>query len=186
MKSFTYLLIAIFCYNGTIGIYIVTVFLLLLMQKNNSVKSIIKNILIAGILELIVISLNFIQIKIVCNYMGITQNRLSLNIIDHFIYIALNCGRVFLNQDPQLFPQYLFLIFLMLTLIPVIYCIIKENNSNFLIRLMLFLFISLFTSFGIHIFSLSSFGAGRLHVSVRNDNWTYFCYNIYIYFDFRK
>ena len=75
------------------------------------------------------------------------------------------CGNVLLCKRTQLFPEFLFLFFLFIILGINIYYFSKKDKKK-LLKLMVFTIFGLFSSFAIHIFSLSSFGAGRLHVSI--------------------
>lgn len=162
IKSFIIILIAIFCYNGIISVFIVTVSLLLLINKNNSKKPILKNILIAGVLGIIVIMLNYIQVRIVSNYLNIEISRIHFDLVPNIMYTITHVGLILTSEKTQLFPKYLFLIFLGIICAVTIYKLIKEKDFSFLGRFIILLLISLFTPFGINIFSLSSFGAGRL------------------------
>ncbi len=95
IKSFFYLLIAVFCYNGIVGVYIVSVILLLLLQNNIFSKN-FKYIFISVALIVTTIVLNFIQIKLVINLFNFSQNtRLSLNIIYNTLFILKNARKNF-------------------------------------------------------------------------------------------
>ncbi len=95
IKSFFYLLIAVFCYNGIVGVYIVSVVLLLLLQNNTFSKN-LKYILITVVLIITTIILNFIQIKLVSNLFNFSQNtRLSSNIIYNILFILKNARKNF-------------------------------------------------------------------------------------------
>lgn len=94
IRSFILLTIAVFSYNGTVGVYIVTVVLLSLLY-NDGFKENIRNIIKAVILIIITIGLNFIQIKVASNYYNVIQNRLSSNIINNLLYIIKNVRKCF-------------------------------------------------------------------------------------------
>ena len=97
IKSFVLLLIAVFSYNGVIGIYIVTVVLVILLQNNN-LKNFLKNIFIAIALILVTIALNFAQIKFAQNYFNTVQNRLSFDIIYNIKFIINNLRKCSYRQ----------------------------------------------------------------------------------------
>ena len=88
-------MIAVFCYNGIVGVYIVSVILLLLLQNNIFSKN-FKYIFISVALIVTTIVLNFIQIKLVINLFNFSQNtRLSLNIIYNTLFILKNARKNF-------------------------------------------------------------------------------------------
>ena len=166
IKSFILLLIAVFSYNGTVGVYIVSVILILLLQNKN-LKYFLKNIFIAIGLILTSIILNFIQIKLAQNYFNIVQNRLSFNIIYNLKFIIGNFVYVLLGETNQLYPKGLFLILLFLILgISMLYFGKSKIYNKNIVQLLFLTFFGMLSSFAIHIFSLSSFGAGRIHVSI--------------------
>lgn len=164
LKSFFLLLLAVFSYNGTVGVYIVSVVLISLLKNNNFIK-VAKDILIALLFIIVTIFLNFIQIKYVSNYLNITQSRLSYNIINNIIYIISNIGNVLVGKITELFPKGLFLTFLFIILLISIFYF-RKDRTQVLLKLMIFTIFGIFSSFAIHIFSLSSFAAGRLQVSL--------------------
>ena len=74
-------------------------------------------------------------------------------------------GKILMSKQTQLFPVGLFIAFLTIILGIIANCFIKQNK----ILLAKIIIVSIFgtmASFAIHIFSLSSFGSGRLHISI--------------------
>lgn len=115
LKSLIYLLLAVFCYNGAISIYAATVCMLLVIKRENTLKNDIKILLNACIFCVITLAFNLIQIKIVCHYLNITQNRINglTSILFNFSYIVSYWWKV-LVETSKLFPKYLFLVFMVI------------------------------------------------------------------------
>lgn len=163
IKSLMILLIAIFSYNAVINVYITSVVFLLIIDKNSRTKKeIAKLFLSACTICLITIVLNFAQIKCICNGLALLQNRISsqTNYFTNIAYIFLNCGDVLISTA-NLFPKYYFIAFLIATLIPSMLYLYK-TNKKINEEIILFILVSIMSSFAISVFTLSSFGTGRL------------------------
>lgn len=165
VKSLIYLLFAIFCYNGVISVYVATVLLLLVIGNEKKFKKNIKIILNACAFCIVAIILNFIQIKIVCNYLNLTQNRINglETMANNFAYILLNWWKVLIDTA-GLFPKYLFIIFLGLFF--VIYYFTKNEEKSLDWKILFLGLLSIASSFAIYLCTLSSFGSGRLHTNI--------------------
>lgn len=163
IKSLMILLIAIFSYNAVINVYITSVVFLLIIDKNSRTKKeTAKLFLSACTICLITIVLNFAQIKCICNGLGLLQNRISsqTNYFTNIAYIFLNCGDVLISTA-NLFPKYYFIAFLIAILIPSMLYLYK-TNKKINEEIILFILVSIMSSFAISVFTLSSFGTGRL------------------------
>ena len=124
LKGFILTLIAMFCYQGTMSVFIVTTFILLLIKNQRLNKAVILEMIKAGI---------FLVIAILINY-GFTTifggtNRIDFNILE-------NCKNAFINLYMIIFdsnnhyPVYLQFVF---ALIIITYCLIKKIKiSNLL------------------------------------------------------
>lgn len=163
IKSLMILLIAIFSYNAVINVYITSVVFLLIIDKNSRTKKeIAKLFLSACTICLITIVLNFAQIKCICNGLGLLQNRISsqTNYFTNIAYIFLNWADVLISTA-NLFPKYYFIAFLIAILIPSMLYLYK-TNKKINEEIILFILVSIMSSFAISVFTLSSFGTGRL------------------------
>ena len=70
-----------------------------------------------------------------------------------------------MSKQTQLFPVGLFVSFLTVILGIIANCFIKQNKI-LLAKIIILSIFGTMASFAIHIFSLSSFGSGRLHISI--------------------
>ena len=74
-------------------------------------------------------------------------------------------GKILMSKQTQLFPVGLFVSFLTVILGIIANCFIKQNKI-LLAKIIILSIFGTMASFAIHIFSLSSFGSGRLHISI--------------------
>lgn len=168
IKVFLLVLLGVFCYQGTINVFI-TFYLLFALIKNKKIdKTIIKNMCIVLGISLISILINMIQIKICGKIYGLEQTRTgNINeILFNIIYIIINIGEI-LIQTSGLFPRYVFLMFLV-AIIFVIAIWDKKSNGGFsnLLNILLLTICAIVSSVIINFVSLSSFGLGRMLFSV--------------------
>lgn len=168
IKVFLLVLLGVFCYQGTINVFI-TFYLLFALIKNQKIdKTIIKNMCIVLGISLISILINMIQIKICGKIYGLEQTRTgNINeILFNIIYIIINIGEI-LIQTSGLFPRYIFLMFLV-AIIFVIAIWDKKSNGGFsnLLNILLLTICAIVSSVIINFVSLSSFGLGRMLFSV--------------------
>ena len=166
LKSFFLITMAIFCYNSVYSIYFITVMLLILLEKNNNNKKIIYAQILKSItFVLIALILNFIQIKITSSLLNSYQSRISSVSIwfNNICFILMNLFEQLVNTA-KLFPKYLFLAYLLIT----VSCLIIsfKKNKLYLLEILLFIILSILTPFAISIISLSSFGTGRLLIGI--------------------
>lgn len=168
IKVFLLVLLGVFCYQGTINVFI-TFYMLFALIKNKKIdKTIIKNMCIVLGISLISILINMIQIKICGKIYGLEQTRTgNINeILFNIIYIIINIGEI-LIQTSGLFPRYIFLMFLV-AIIFVIAIWDKKSNGGFsnLLNILLLTICAIVSSVIINFVSLSSFGLGRMLFSV--------------------
>lgn len=168
IKVFLLVLLGVFCYQGTINVFI-TFYMLFALIKNKKIdKTIIKNMCIVLGISLISILINMIQIKICGKIYGLEQTRTgNINeILFNIIYIIINIGEI-LIQTSGLFPRYVFLMFL----VAIIFAIAiwdKKRNGGFsnLLNILSLTICAIVSSVIINFVSLSSFGLGRMLFSV--------------------
>lgn len=168
IKVIILVLLGIFCYQGTINVFITFYFVFALIKNKKLNKEIIKNMIIVMLIALFCIAINMLQIKICGKIYGLEQTRTGSisEIFANIIYIIANIYKI-LTYSSELFPKYLFLTFLISILIITAILDKKENNkfSN-TINILLITFVAIISSVIINIVSLSSFGLGRMVFSV--------------------
>ena len=168
LKIFLLVLLGVFCYQGTINVFITFYFLFALIENKTINKTILKNMCIVLSISLISIAINMLQIKLCGKIYGLEQTRTGKinEIWFNIVYIIKNIDTL-LIQSSDLFPKYVFLIFLTLIMI----CIViwdkkeKEGFNNF-INIVLLTIVAIVSSVIINVVSLSSFGLGRMVFSV--------------------
>lgn len=162
-KTIIYAIVATLCYNGFTCYFITIVLLLSILKYDKDLKTIIKRVLQSGIILLIAIGLNLIQINITCKVFELNSTRIGkLNLIfSNLLYIIGNLPLILTNTVNQ-FPKYLYLIFLAIILLIYIIFTKKNKDEYILINYCLIVFISIASNFCISLVSLSSFGTGRL------------------------
>lgn len=167
-KSLILVLLGIISYQGTISFFIIltTVFLLIKNKKIN--KEFIKEILIVAIITLLSVIVSFIEVKVICNYLGKSQDRFNLgNILDNGLYILGNMSAI-LIYTCGLLPKYIFLCsIILLVLLSLIY-VVKEKNKNYehITNILFIIIISILGSFIVFFGTKNSFDCGRMYIGL--------------------
>lgn len=117
LKSLMLSLIAMFCYQGTINVFIATGFVFSIIENKKINKKLILDVLKMGIVLLITVVINYGFTEIVGG-----TSRVNLNIIKNFKIALIDLYLIIFNSGKH-YPQYLQLIFI---LIITIYCLIKK------------------------------------------------------------
>ena len=117
LKGFGLALIAMFCYQGTINLFIATAFVLSIIKNSKLNKNVITDMLKVGVILLMAIGINYVFTKIVGG-----TSRLDLDIIKSCKNALINLYIVIFNSSNH-YPSYLQLIFV---LIIIIYCLVKK------------------------------------------------------------
>ncbi len=167
LQALLYVILAMFFYQGTINFFITLTIVLLLIKYNlKDYKKLIKPIIISGIICVLAVATNLVQIKIVSNILNIEQSRLgSIQDIFNNVKYIINNMNLILIKSSELFPNGLFIIFL--TIIWVYICGISiKKKQNYILPVFIIILISILSSIAINIFTLSSFGLGRMCFSV--------------------
>ncbi|MDP4179653.1 MAG: glucosyltransferase domain-containing protein [Bacillota bacterium] len=163
-KEFSQIIIlgvlSIFCYQGTLNEIIIFCMLFSIIHNKNGYKKIFIDIVKCAILSIILLLFNYIAIKI---SVGEVQGRLSTigNIILNIEYIITNIPSILLNTL-SLFPEKLFLLYVMLTIVVGYINCIKNKQVSDMLPIIIFSIFSIASAFIQHIITLSSFGSGRL------------------------
>lgn len=131
LKSIAVVIIAMFCYQGTISVLIVTAFVLSIIKHQKINKPLILDMLKIGIILIIAIIINYSFTLIIGG-----TSRLQLNRIDS---IKNSCIQLyfFIFDSGSHYPKYLQLIFV---IIIIGYCIVKKIS---VINILLIYFISM-------------------------------------------
>lgn len=168
IKVFILVLLGVFCYQGTINVFITFYFVFALIKNKKLNKEIIKNMIIVMLISLFCIAINMLQIKICGKIFGLEQTRTGniSKILVNIIYIILNMDKILIYSS-ELFPKYLFLIFLISILIITAIWDKKKNNKLVNVtNIVLIIIVAIISSVIINVVSLSSFGLGRMVFSV--------------------
>ena len=149
-KGFIIALISIFCYQGSIPMYIATAFLFTLLESKKFDSKFLKTISICAINIVIVSIINLLFVNIVPHVMNLTlTNRIeNVNYIEEFIqninkYFDVICGK------DGYFPEYLMLI---ISTIIITISIFNKNKRIAINELCIFL---IYTASGLVMISLS-------------------------------
>ena len=155
-------ILATLSYNGLECYYITIVAFTSLLKNKKINKTVIFDILKAGIMVIISVAINLIQVKVTCNLLNIKDIRaIRFKPFANILYIIYNIPSLFIDTS-WLFPKYVFIISLIILLVlSIVYDHKKGKEKLFLENIFLSL-ISIFSCFCISVVSLSSFGTGRL------------------------
>lgn len=168
IKVIILVLLGVFCYQGTINVFITFYFVFALIKNKKLNKEIIKNMIIVMLIALFCIAINMLQIKICGKIYGLEQTRTGSisEIFANIIYIITNVYKI-LVYSSELFPKYLFLIFLIsISIITAIWDKKENNKYSNIINILLITVVAIISSVLINIVSLSSFGLGRMVFSI--------------------
>ena len=156
-------IVANFCYNGFQCYYITVVFLISILSNGKDYKNIIKDFFTAGGIIVFSVVLNLIQIKICGNYFNIPIRRLgnTKSITSNILYIIYGIPLMVLTTA-NLFPGFLYLIFILYLIMISILCSNINNDLQITVKVFLSILVSILSCFCIFLFTLSSFGTGRL------------------------
>ena len=168
IKSAIFLFLGVFCYQATIGFFIVCCCLFSLMQ-NKGLKNLLNNFIKIGIISLVVAIINLSFIKIFTSLFQINQNKIfELNIetiYDNIIFIFKSVFKI-LSENCGLFPKYFLILFIQLVVIMASIITLKEKDFKIIINAIILLFITIVSSFVIFIVQKNSMFTGRVHFCI--------------------
>lgn len=160
IKACILVILGIFCYQGTLGFFVVMVFMFSIIKNKH--KELLKNFIISGAICVIAAATNMLQIKICGALLGMEQNRFGSikNIFTMINYIISSLGYILVNTA-GIFPKYMFIG--MLFSVVIIADIYLQKDEK-IIRASIFLLtiISIGVSFAINIFTGAGFGTARM------------------------
>lgn len=160
VKSFILVLIGIFSYQGTLGFFIVMVFVISIAEDD---KKILKNILIGGFICLGAVLLNLIEIKI-CGYMlGNQSTRMGgIKNIRYMIALIIKSIWPILKDSVGTFPRYAFILIFLITLLYANIEMKKEKRKYVNSCFILLFLLTLATGFAINLFTVAGFATARM------------------------
>lgn len=168
IKVFLLVLLGMFCYQGTINAFISFYFVFALIKNKKINKQICKDLFSIILICLVSVAINMLQIKICGKIYGLEQTRTGgiEYIFYNIIYIFEHMDKIILYSS-EMFPKYLFLVFL-LTILIVIAIWDKKKNGSFtnIKNVILITLIAIASSVSINVVSLSSYGLARMVFSV--------------------
>lgn len=168
LKAMVYSAIGVFCYQGTIGfLFAMTVLLSFIKNTEKPYKETFKNLIFSGIIAIIVVILNLIQIKITCHVLGIEQTRLKgiESILNNFIVVSKSIPGLLIHTI-ELFPKWTLVMFTCSIFIITAFKLKQEKNIKAIVQLLLIVAITIASSFVIFLMTLSSFYTGRMHFCI--------------------
>ena len=164
LKSIGLIILAVLCYQGTVSYFIGLVFVLTLIKNNGIDKKIFKDVFISGIIIVIGVLINLLQIKISGLFLDMTQSRMGslANIFDNLQYICNNIINILINTF-NLFPKYLLLIYFAVIL--GVSLIGKENQKKS-INVLLIIILCIVVTYIPNLLTKAAFGTGRMAFSI--------------------
>lgn len=167
-KSALCVIIGMISYQGTIGFFLALVFLFSILKNKNKVSSIIKDILISGVLVIIAGLIDLTFIKIFTTQFGTNQGRLSNNLLNNILVIFMYFPEI-LTDTCGMFPPNLFIVFLSLLTLIAIVAIGQKYKKEFKNEIILYFLLTIFviaSAFASSLLSSSSFWAARMRFCV--------------------
>lgn len=172
IKALLLAILATFCYQGTIGLFIILGLVFSLIKHPSTPKEVAKEFLIIVVIAGISFIANLIQIEIATTIAGTVQKRLNgiQNLVENLLYILGNFGTmvfstIFVNNC-GLFPSYLMLIFvLFIMLIALIYEIVHKEKNIFL-NILIIIAMTVAVTIAMCVVSITSYDTGRIHMPV--------------------
>lgn len=172
LKGLLFAVLATFCYQGTIGLFIVLGLVFSIIKHPSDTKEIVKEFFLIVVIAGISFIANLLQIEIATTIAGTVQKRLNgiQNLVENTIYILANFKKMVFStifvQNCGLFPSYLMLIFaLVITLIALIQELLHKEKKIFLNILVIFIMTVLVTV-AMCVVSITSYDTGRIHFPV--------------------
>lgn len=127
-KSFMLALIAMFCYQGAINVFVATGFVFSIIDNKKLNRNVIKDILKIGIILLLTVGINYCFTEIVGG-----TDRIDFNLIDNLKNALIGLYLIIFNSGDH-YPKCLQMIFV---LIITIYCLVKKYKVTNLLYIYL-------------------------------------------------
>lgn len=172
LKAILFAVLGTFSYNGLICYYITIVSFLSIIENNENEKKALKDIFISVIIVLITLICNLLFSKIIWIILGETNRRLQDSALYNFKNIIYNIYYIFevltgfvIKESSNVFPRYLYMIFLSILIIIGIY-LDKLKNKDVFIKIIDLIIISIFSAFIINTITLTALNGARMRHSV--------------------
>lgn len=166
--SFILLVLGVFCYQGTIGFFVVCTFLLLMIKDRKIGKKFLIDMCKVLLISSIAAGLNLLFIKLVSTGFNLKQNKIiEFNIGVIIENIKRICISIFpiLQKNCGLFPKNLLLILIEIILVFTLMLSYKEKKDKIL-NLLAIMLITIGSSFCVFVLQSSSLYTGRAHFCI--------------------
>lgn len=166
--AFISMLIAVFCYQGTIGFFVVCCVILGIMKYKRICKELIFDMIKMALFGIVVAMLNLLFIKGLTTMLNLKQSKqFSFNIeeIERNILVVVYGIPNILTNNCGLFPTNLMLIFVGIIVMFTIVVSLKEKQ-DILCGLLFLTLVTILSSCAIFIIQRGSFYTGRVHYCI--------------------
>lgn len=155
--GFIFTLIGVFCYQGTISIYIATVVLLAFLENKKMNKKFFIDLLKGALIVIVATAINYAMVLILPQLFGLEQGkRLTTTPLKNFIY-HLNSMCIYMFYNIRFFPQYLWITYIIICIVIIgIYCI-KNRQIDKMIYMLFLVFFCIISIFPLMIVSIQIF-----------------------------
>ena len=168
IKSLLVIITATLFYQGSIGMYFITVLLISILRNKNNIKEIFLDVVKSGIIAFIGVCINMVFVKIIEKLYGTEQIRLNtINmIIPNIIRIIQNTPEV-LVYTCRLFPPFVYLVFsLGIIEILAFHKDNKEKTISIILKAIAIFLMGIFSASIIYVLAFTSFNTGRMRISM--------------------
>ena len=166
-KATVLTILGVFCYQGTISMYLASLLLFSLL-KNEKYDECIKNLAKGVLILLFGIILQFIEIKLCGIIFNMHQERVSrfFYVIINIIYSIYYLGDIIINTG-YVYTKYLYLFFLLIIEFLIVFKSYKEKlNNNIVIHTFLIILFCLFAGIAVSFISMTGFWSARIRFSI--------------------
>lgn len=169
IHSFLILIIAVFCYQGTIGFFVVCCFLFSIIKNKKIGKEVLLDICKIALMGIVASGLNLLFIKIISQVLNLTQHKKFGFGIDTIIknieFIFKNIYTI-LQENCGLFPENVLLICVEIILIFALAVSNHEKKYNSIMNLIILMLVTIGSSFVMFIIQKGSMYTGRVHFCI--------------------
>ena len=169
IRTFLFLLLGIFCYQGTIGFFVVLSSLFLIIKYKKICKNECIEFIKLAIITIIAAALNLLFIKGITSIFQINQNKVFNigieSIMNNMNFIFENCYEI-ITENCDLFPKNILVIYVDLLVVLSLVTMIIEKNERILLKVIVLISISLISSFALFTIQKGSFFTGRMYFCI--------------------
>lgn len=168
VRSLFILIIGIFCYQGTIGFFIVCAFVFSVFKNGKIGKAVFIDICKMTLMGIIVASINLVFIKLIALFLHLVQNKafsLNFNTIKQNIYLNIKSVYPVLQNNCGLFPKNLLLIYIEIVIGFTLLISYKEKEDK-VMKLLALILVTIVSSFIMFIIQRGSIFTGRVHFCI--------------------